>query len=83
MITIISPAKTLDFKNEIQTNKNSQPLLLEDSKILIEKLKEYNPQGLAQLMNINNALANLNYERFIKWEPPFKKKQCKTGSFSI
>ena len=37
MITIISPAKTLDFKSKVQTKKNSQPDLLEDSKKLINE----------------------------------------------
>ncbi|MFC2152342.1 peroxide stress protein YaaA [Bacteroidota bacterium] len=71
MIAIISPAKTLDFKSNTQTTKNSQPDFLNDSKILINELRNYNPKDISQLMSVNNQIASLNFERFLSWRTPF------------
>jgi len=71
MITIISPAKTLDFKSEVQTNQNSQPEFLNDSKILMNELGKLNPKDIARLMKVNDDIANLNFERNLSWRIPF------------
>jgi cytoplasmic iron level regulating protein YaaA (DUF328/UPF0246 family) len=77
MITIISPAKTLDFDNMIKTKKYSQPEFLGDSEILVEVLKKFSKKELAKRMNINQKLASLNYERFQQWEKPFTPENAK------
>jgi uncharacterized protein len=71
MIHILSPAKTLDYKNTIKTTRFSQPELLNESKILIGELKKYNPKDLEKLMDINSELAVLNFERNLSWRIPF------------
>lgn len=71
MITIISPAKTLDFKSRAQTRKHSFPLLLDDSKILINELQKLNPKDISKLMKVNDDIAFLNFERFLSWRTPF------------
>ncbi|MDX9695632.1 MAG: peroxide stress protein YaaA [Bacteroidales bacterium] len=71
MIHILSPAKTLDYNNSIQTSKYTQPELLSDSKILMDQLKKYNPADLEKLMSINKELASLNFERNLSWRFPF------------
>lgn len=70
MIHILSPAKTLDYNNLIQTSKYTQPELLSDSKILMDQLKKYNPTDLEKLMSINKELASLNFERNLSWRFP-------------
>ncbi|HKL07724.1 MAG TPA: peroxide stress protein YaaA [Bacteroidales bacterium] len=77
MITIISPAKTLDYYNTIHTNKYSQPELLDDSEILAEALKKFSKNELAKLMDINPDLASLNYERYLQWKKPFTPENAK------
>lgn len=37
MITIISPAKRLDYKSKVQTKQYSQPNFLDDSKVLMNE----------------------------------------------
>jgi len=77
MITIISPAKTLDFKSEVQTNQSSQPLFLNDSRILINELRKLNPKDIVSLMKVNDDIANLNFERNLSWRTPFTSDNAK------
>jgi len=77
MITILSPAKTLDYDNSIHTKKYYQPEFLDDSKVLIDTLRKFTQKELAQLMDINPDLAALNYERFLQWETPFSPENAK------
>ena len=77
MITIISPAKTLDFDVEVQTKEHSKSEFLQESKKIVDRLKDFSPNELANLMNINQELAALNYERYLKWELPFTKDNAK------
>jgi len=71
MITIISPAKTLDFKSTVCTQKFSFPDFINDSKILVNELRKLNPQNIADLMKVSNEIANLNFERYLSWKTPF------------
>lgn len=71
MLSVISPAKTLDFTTPPTTTTHSQPAYLERSRELVEILRGYSPQGLAQLMGISDKLAGLNAARFAEWSPPF------------
>ena len=67
MITIISPAKTLDFKTDLTTQINSIPENLNKSKQLVSALKKFKPSQLSDLMNISPKLARLNFERYQDW----------------
>lgn len=68
MITIISPAKTLNFEKHIKTSLYSEPLFMEEVVELIGELKKYSPPELAKLMKISDKLSVLNVDRYIKWE---------------
>ncbi|ASK20120.1 MULTISPECIES: peroxide stress protein YaaA [unclassified Halomonas] len=71
MLSVISPAKTLDFETPSTTDKVTQPNFLDHSKPLIEILRDYSPQQLSDLMGISDKLAGLNAARFADWQPPF------------
>lgn len=71
MLSVISPAKTLDFETPSTTDKVTQPDFLNHSKPLIEILRDYSPQQLSDLMGISDKLAGLNAARFADWQPPF------------
>ena len=77
MITIISPAKTLDFSTHIQTKKFSQADFLEESKILMNELRKLNLKDIAALMKVNPEIANLNFERNLSWRIPFNADNAK------
>lgn len=68
---IISPAKRLDFESPLACAEYSQPVFLERSKILIERLRALSPAEIASLMGVSDALALLNFHRFADWRPPF------------
>ncbi len=71
MIIVLSPAKRLDFEHQEITDESTIPEFLDDSAQLIEKLKKLKVNELMQLMNINEKLAEINYERYQNWDPDF------------
>lgn len=77
MLTILSPAKNLDFKPQNVVKTSSIPLFVEDSELLVQKLRKMSRKQLAGLMDINQKLANLNHTRFQKWQPLFTSKNSK------
>lgn len=77
MITVISPAKTLDFCRQELTEKHSVPDFLSDSKTLVTQLKKLPAGELAELMGISPKLAELNADRFRSWKQPFDTENAK------
>lgn len=74
MLSIISPAKTLDFESTPPFTEHTQPEYLEESKKLIQTLRTLSPAELSSLMNISDKLAQLNVARYAEWKPPFSLK---------
>ena len=72
MITLLSPAKTLDYESPLPVKDFSVPGNLKQSKQLIKALRKKDPQDLSDLMGLSEKLANLNFERNMNWEPPVK-----------
>lgn len=83
MLAIISPAKALDFKQRAPTRKSTTPVFLEDSAILMERLRAKAPQDIANLMHISSDLALLNYDRYAAWRPPFSRRNAKQAMFAF
>ena len=71
MITILSPAKRLNYTDPVLTNVYSIPAYIKESEIIMKKLKNLNVSGIKKLMNINDSLAEINFERFQNWSPEF------------
>ena len=72
MITLLSPAKTLDYESPLPVKDFSVPGNLRQSKQLIKALRKKDPKDLSDLMGLSEKLANLNFERNMNWEPPVK-----------
>ena len=77
MLTVISPAKTLDFNTPPMTDKVTQPDDLKRSQELVGLLRTQSPKQLSKLMGISQKLAELNAERFIQWKPPFNRDNAR------
>ncbi len=77
LVTIISPAKKLDYSPVEKNIDSTIPSLLEHSNELIKDLKSLNPQELSSLMSLSDKLGALNYERFQEWKTPFTKSNSK------
>ena len=71
MLTVLSPAKKLDYVSPFTAGTYSQPSLLEHSKELLKGLKTLSPQDVCALMGLSDTLGALNYERFQEWKTPF------------
>ena len=71
MLIILSPAKNLDLKRQSPVAEYTQPEFLKEAEKLVRKIKTFSKKDLSGLMNINERLTNLNYERFKKWGTPF------------
>ncbi|MFT7150041.1 MAG: cytoplasmic iron level regulating protein YaaA (DUF328/UPF0246 family) [Nonlabens sp.] len=76
MIILISPAKTLDFENKVSMPA-TKPRLFNDSKAILEVMKEKTPEDLSQIMSISEDLAELNAKRFKKFSTRHTAKNSK------
>ena len=83
MLTVVSPAKTLDFKSRVKTRKFSQARFREDSARLVEHMKTLEPGDLAALMDINPELAQLNWQRYASWQMPFNLRNARQAIFAF
>ena len=71
MLTILSPAKTLNLDKQELVSEYTIPTFIDDSERLAMELKKYSVKKLSELMKINSKLAQLNYERYQDWGQPF------------
>ncbi len=83
MLTIISPAKTLDYESPLPTAEFSQPALLDKSAPLVQILKQMSPQELASLMRISDKLATLNAARYGEWDAEFTPENARQALFAF
>lgn len=68
MVIVISPAKSLDFETPPTTQWATDPSFHEEAGRLIGKLRTLSKKKVGELMDISDALATLNVERYLKWE---------------
>ncbi len=67
MIALLSPAKSLDFAPADQTDQLSPLLFPEQADYLVGKLKKFSAGKIGKMMHISQNLAEMNYERYQKW----------------
>jgi cytoplasmic iron level regulating protein YaaA (DUF328/UPF0246 family) len=79
MLTLLSPAKTLDFETPPVTDHSSMPDYLDESAKLIDILREYSSDDVAALMKLSPKLADLNVARYSDWQLPFPKGAAKAA----
>lgn len=79
MLTVVSPAKSLDYESELPTKKHTMPAMLEDAQELIDGLREYSPEQVSALMGISEKLGQLNFERYQSFAQPFTKKNARAA----
>ena len=77
MITLLSPAKSLDYKSPCLTERSSQTRLKSDTAVLIDQLKKLSSQEVGLLMNISDNLSVLNHERFQKFAASYNKNNSR------
>lgn len=67
MISVLSPAKSMNEHPESLDYAYTQPRFLDDSEKLAKKMKRYSRKGLMDLMKISQDLAEVNRQRFDEW----------------
>ncbi len=83
MLIVVSPAKTLDYESPLPPLKTTQPRLLDDSEVLIERARQLSPADVGSLMKISDKIAHLNVERFAQWQRPFNKTNARPAAFAF
>lgn len=63
MKILISPAKSLNFEDKVQTSINSKPLFHNDAIKINSELKKESIESLCDLMRISSKLGELNWTR--------------------
>ena len=83
MITVISPAKKLNFDATSPIKAFSQCQFLENSKILVNQAKDYSFDEIMNLMGVSQNIANLTVQRFNDWNLPFTKQNAKQAALAF
>jgi cytoplasmic iron level regulating protein YaaA (DUF328/UPF0246 family) len=77
MLIFLSPAKSLDYKTPPHVATFTQPAWLKDSEKLIKQLRKLSPADIANLMDLSDPLALLNFNRYADWSLPFTPENAK------
>jgi uncharacterized protein len=83
MIVIISPAKSLDFETRLPAHEPTQPQCLDKSEALIKIARTWTVDDVKSLMGISEKLAQLNTERFKKFNTPFTSNNARAALFAF
>lgn len=77
MLLFLSPAKALDYKTPPHIATFTQPAYLRHSETLIKQLRKLSPADIANLMDLSDPLALLNFNRYADWSLPFTPENAK------
>jgi len=83
MKIVISPAKSLDYKSDLPTLKETQPIFLEKADILNTKMASKSKSAVGKLMGISDNLAELNYQRYQDFSIPFTKENARPAVYAF
>ena len=77
MLFLLSPAKSLDYESPLPAVTASQPQFVAQSAELISTLKKKTLTQIAELMDLSEALAKLNTDRYKAWTPQFTQENAR------
>ncbi|MGE5946970.1 MAG: peroxide stress protein YaaA [Betaproteobacteria bacterium] len=77
MLIFLSPAKSLDYTTPPHVATHTLPAFLKQSETLIRALRKLSPAEIANLMDLSDALALLNFNRYDDWSLPFTPENAK------
>ena len=81
MLALISPAKKLDAEKEPPLGDFTMPQLLDNSEELVGTVKGLGKSQLKALMNLSDALTELNHARYERYSTPFSPLNAKQAVF--
>lgn len=77
MLFLLSPAKSLDYTSALPARGHSKPLFIKQSEALVDLLRPLSPSQVGELMELSEALATLNAQRFQDWSPKFTSRNSR------
>ena len=83
MLVLLSPSKGQDFDLAAPIGTFSQPELLSESEQLVGELRQYNSQQIQKMMAVSENIANLNVDRYQKFNTPFTAQNAKQALFAF
>ena len=83
MHIVLSPAKSLDFSTKTPVKDHTGIRFPKESSLLADILKKKSRDELQRLMNISQALARLNFDRYQNWHYPFSKEEGRQAIFAF
>ena len=83
MKIVVSPAKSLNFEKVLPTTHFSESLFLKEARQVHKVLKQKSPKELAELMDISDKLADLNWQRNQDWKTPFSPENARPAVFTF
>lgn len=67
MITILSPAKTLNMEKTTNTDLYTMPIFIKEAGMLMNELQPYTPPEIESLMKVNSKIAEDSFNMHFKW----------------
>ena len=83
MLLLLSPAKKLNYSDQVTDVFHSQPQLLLQTQILIDRLKTLSSRDISSLMGLSDQLGSLNHQRYQDWHTPFNQENARQAVFAF
>ena len=83
MLTLLSPAKSLDYESKVPTTKHTEPRMLDDAVALIDVMRTKPADEVAEMMSISLELAELNVQRYAEFSTPFTMRNARQAAFAF
>ena len=83
MYIVLSPAKTLIEPPAVAELPATEPLMLEQTRVLMQTTRKLSVKKLKELMGITDSLATLNRDRFQAFSEPFDAENARQALLSF
>jgi cytoplasmic iron level regulating protein YaaA (DUF328/UPF0246 family) len=83
MLIVISPAKKLDYESELKVKTYTVPDYLQDSQLLINRMRDFSTLDISELMHVSNNIAELNFDRYEAWTANFTPANARQAIYAF
>ena len=83
MLILLSPAKTMEFSPHPAGLELTHPVYQKEANRLVAGLKKMKMTDLQKVLEVNTALAQLNYERYHRWQADLKNPNASAALLSF
>ena len=83
MLIVVSPAKKLDYETAPKTKTYTTPDYLDESEMLINRMRDFSALDISELMHVSSKIAELNFERYEVWDKMFTPENSKQAALAF